>query len=407
MTSTLQQEANRKLGFPADRTMRVAQDLYEGIGESGIEGGLITYMRTDSLALSNNAVHQTRDLIKDRYGDKYLPAKPNKYTSKVHNAQEAHEAIRPTDVTCTPEVIAERLHRSGKYGDHAKLYELIWKRTVACQMTPAELMLTSAKIEVQVPSPSSEWLVSEEGDRGGGDRTALVFQANGKSIQFPGFLRAYVEGTDDPEAALEDQERVLPQLEKGQQVERISVEAVGHETRPPARYTDATLVKALEERGIGRPSTYAAILKTIVDRGYVRKKNKEIIPTFMAFLVTEILSQNFSEFSDFGFTTEMDRVLDSIASGQENWKQYLHNFFFGNGHQPGLKPAVDERRQGIRRPVFEIGLDPSTDEPISVQFGRNGFFLVRGDLETGATASVPEDMAPADLTPDVAHSLFV
>lgn len=389
MTSTLQQEANRKLGFSADRTMRVAQDLYEGIGASGVEGGLITYMRTDSLNLSDSAVNQTRKLVKDRYGDKYLPAKPNRYTSKVSNAQEAHEAIRPTDVTCTPEYVSETLSRTGKHGDHIKLYELIWKRTVACQMTPAELMITTAKIGVQA----------------GAD--PLTFQSNGKSIQFPGFLRAYVEGTDDPEAALEDQERVLPQLSKGQQVERKSVEALGHETRPPARYTDATLVKALEERGIGRPSTYAAILKTIVDREYVRKKGKEIIPTFMAFLVTEVLDRHFAEFSDLGFTSEMDRVLDSIANGKENWKQYLRDFFFGDDHQPGLKPAVDDRKQAIRRPVFEVGPDPETGEPISVQFGRNGFFIVRGDLESGATASVPEDLAPADLSPELAHDLFL
>ncbi|HEY3781363.1 MAG TPA: type I DNA topoisomerase [Fimbriimonadaceae bacterium] len=388
MTSTLQQEANRKLGFPAERTMRVAQDLYEGIEASGVQGGLITYMRTDSLNLADSSIKQIRGLIKDKFGDKYLPGKANAYQSKVNNAQEAHEAIRPTDANHSPEMIAERLGRSGRYSDHIRLYELIWKRTVACQMSPAELMITTAKIAVTAgPDP-------------------LVFQSNGKSIQFPGFLRAYVEGTDDPEGALEDQERILPNLTKGQNVDRESVEALGHETRPPARYTDATLVKALEERGIGRPSTYAAILKTIADREYVRKKNKEIIPTFMAFLVTEVLDHHFAEFSNLSFTTEMDRVLDSIANGKENWKTYLKEFFIGNDETPGLKPAVDERKQAIRRPVFEVGQDPISGESITVQFGRNGFFLVRGEMETGSTASVPEDMAPADLTVEEALQLL-
>ncbi len=387
MTSTLQQEANRKLGFTADRTMRVAQDLYEGIEGSGVQGGLITYMRTDSLNLSESSVTQTRGLIKKRYGDKYLPPKPNRYQSKVNNAQEAHEAIRPTNVDFTPEDLTSRLQRSGRHGDHIRLYELIWKRTVASQMTPAELMITTARTEVDAPEK-------------------LTFQSNGKSIEFPGFLRAYVEGTDDPEAALEDQERILPKLTVGQEVARVSVAPLGHETRPPARYTDATLVKALEERGIGRPSTYAAILRTIVDREYVRKSGKEIIPTFMAFLVTEVLAIHFAEFSDLSFTVEMDRVLDSIADGKENWKTYLRDFFFGDKAQPGLKPAVDERMQAIRRPVFVVGDDSETGEPITVQFGRNGFFLVRGDLETGGTASVPEDIAPGDLTVELARELL-
>lgn len=388
MTSTLQQEANRKLGFSADRTMRVAQDLYEGIESSGVQGGLITYMRTDSLNLSEGSVRDTRGLIKSRYGDEFLPEKPNRYQSKVSNAQEAHEAIRPTDVTCTPESLAKALGRSDRHSDHIKLYELIWKRTVASQMKPAELMITTAKIAVKA------------------ERDPLTFQSNGKTIKFAGFLRAYVEGSDDPEASLEDQERILPPLKTGQEVQRVSVDALGHETRPPARYTDATLVKALEERGIGRPSTYAAILRTIVDREYVRKKGKEIIPTFMAFLVTEVLDRYFAEFSDLGFTGEMDRVLDDIANGRENWKKYLRDFFFGDANQPGLKPAVDERKQAIRRPVFEVGPDPETGENISVQFGRNGFFLVRGELEGGATASIPEDLPPADLTPEKARELL-
>lgn len=381
MTSSLQQEANRKLGFSADRTMRVAQDLYEGIQSTGIEGGLITYMRTDSVNLSELAVNQSRHLIEERYGKEFLPAKPNRYTSKVNNAQEAHEAIRPTDVGLTPESAAKALGRDSKYADHIKLYELIWKRTVASQMKPAELLITSARINAP------------------GKGQGLTFSASGKQIDFPGFLRAYVEGSDDPDAALEDQEKLLPALKEGQVVEPQKVDALGHETKPPARYTDASLVKALEDRGIGRPSTYAAIIRTIVDREYVRKKGKELVPTFMAFLVTDVLNSHFSEFSDLGFTAEMDRELDDIANGKEDWKKYLKEFFLG-GEEPGLKKLVEERQKNIRRPVFDVG------EGISVQFGRNGFFLVEGDVETGKTASVPEDIAPADLTPAMAKELF-
>jgi DNA topoisomerase-1 len=380
MTSSLQQEANRKLGFSADRTMRVAQDLYEGIQGIGIEGGLITYMRTDSVNLSETAVSQARGLISSRYGDEYLPAKPNRYTSKVNNAQEAHEAIRPTDVDRSPESVAKALGRDSKYSDHIRLYELIWKRTVASQMKAAELLMTSARISAPTDG--------------------LLFTASGKQIKFPGFLRAYVEGSDDPDAALEDQEKLLPPLKEGQTVEVSKVDALGHETKPPARYTDASLVKALEDRGIGRPSTYAAIIRTIVDREYVRKKGKELVPTFMAFLVTNVMDSHFGEFSDLGFTAEMDRELDEIANGKEDWKRYLKEFFIGGETDPGLKKIVEARQKEIRRPVFDVG------DGISVQFGRNGFFLVQGDIETGRTASVPEEIAPADLTPAMAMELF-
>lgn len=388
MTSTLQQEANRKLGFSADRTMRVAQDLYEGIEGAHFQGGLITYMRTDSLALSSQAVAQARSLVGERFGSEYLPDKPQRYQSKVHNAQEAHEAIRPTDFTLTPEAVAERLRSLSGHTDHAKLYELIWKRTVASQMKPAELLLSSARIGVDAAGRSA------------------IFTANGKTIKFAGFLRAYVEGSDDPEAALEDQEKVLPKLAKGDKPSLQEVESRRHETRPPARYTDASLVKALEERGIGRPSTYASIIKTIQDREYVRKAGKELVPTFMAFLVTEVLNQHFTEFADLNFTAKMDEDLDEISTGSLDWKAYLRQFFFGSNGQPGLKPLVDERKGDIRRPVFEVGLDGESGELITVQFGRNGFFLVRGTVDEGATASVPEDLAPGDLTVEKAQELF-
>lgn len=374
MTSTLQQEANRKLGFSADRTMRIAQDLYEGISGIGIEGGLITYMRTDSVVLSDQAVAQARGWIESEYGKEFLPAKPNRYTSKVSNAQEAHEAIRPTQVGLTPDAMRNVLGRD--YADHARLYDLIWKRTVACQMKPAELEITTARIDIAV-----------------GPET-LTFGSSGKTIRFAGFLRAYVHGTDDPEAALDDQEKLLPALAPGMEVAAKEILAVGHETKPPARYTDATLVRALEERGIGRPSTYAAIIRTIVDRGYVNKKGRELVPSFLAFYVTEFMNSEFAELSDLGFTAGMDEDLDAIANGRQDWKRYLTSFYFGDKGSPGLKPLVDLKGQGVKPPVFIVGPHPETDEPIEVRNGQRGFFLLVGEQ----TASIPEDLAPADLS---------
>ncbi len=381
MTSTLQQEANRKLGFSADRTMRVAQDLYEGMDGIGIEGGLITYMRTDSVVLSDTAINQARAWIKDEYGAEYLPSKPNKYTSKVNNAQEAHEAIRPTDVARTTDQVVRAL--GAKYSDHAKLYDLIWKRTVASQMRSAELLITSAKIHVKAANED------------------LVFGASGKTIKFAGFLRAYVEGSDDPEAALEDQEKVLPALKEGQVVEAKGVDALKHETKPPARYTDASLVRALEERGIGRPSTYAAIIKTIVDKEYVTKKGRELVPSWLAFLVTDFMNNEFGPLADLGFTAKMDDDLDEIANGREDWKEYLKEFYFGE--TTGLKPMISEKgEKGVRSGTFSIGNHPDSGEPIELRFGKTGFYLSCGE----ETASAPIDVAPADLTVAMAVDLL-
>lgn len=382
MTSTLQQEANRKLGMSADRTMRIAQDLYEGIDGIGIEGGLITYMRTDSLALSDQAVAQARGWIEAEYGSEFLPDKPNRYVSKVNNAQEAHEAIRPSDVGRTPEQIRRAL--GAKFADHAKLYDLIWKRTMASQMKPAQLEITTAKIDVDAA----------------GDN--LSFGASGKTIRFAGFLRAYVEGSDDPEVALEDQEKVLPAMQQGEVVKALAVEAAGHETKPPARYTDASLVRALEERGIGRPSTYAATIKTIVDRGYVNKKGRELVPTFLAFYVTEFMNGEFEQLSDLGFTAEMDEELDAIANGRQDWKGYLKSFYYGGNGTVGLKPLIEQKDKNVKVPVFPLGEHPETGEPIEVRNGLKGFFLTCGDR----TASVPDDIAPADLTVERALQLF-
>lgn len=373
MTSTLQQEANRKLGFAAERTMRLAQDLYEGITGSGFEGGLITYMRTDSLNLSEQAVQQSREWINQEYGAEYLPTKPNRFTSKVNNAQEAHEAIRPTDVSRTPDQVRRGLGE--KYADHVKLYELIWKRTVASQMKPAELEITTVQIEVDTPAGR------------------MTFGSSGKAIKFAGFLRAYVEGSDDAEGALEDQERLLPELKKGQVVDAKAVDAVQHVTKPPARYTDASLVRALEERGIGRPSTYAAILKTIADRGYVRKQRRELVPTMLAFYITEFMNGEFEPLADLGFTAKMDDDLDKIANGKQDWKRYLKEFYYGGDGVVGLKPLIDQKESGVMAPVMRVGAHPESGEPIDVRLGPRGFYLVCGE----ATASVPEDIAPADL----------
>ncbi|MCB8932203.1 MAG: type I DNA topoisomerase [Fimbriimonadaceae bacterium] len=384
MTTTLQQEANRKLRFSADRTMRVAQTLYEGVEMGGERVGLITYMRTDSLTLSQTALDQTRAAIEKLYGANYLPDKPVRYASKVRNAQEAHEAIRPTDALRRPEDVSRHLNE-----DQRKLYELIWKRTVACQMAQARVLRTSVEVKV---------------DAGGKD---LRFAARGRQILFDGFLRAYVEGSDDPEAELEGTERRLPALAQGMELEPVDVGAAGHETRPPSRYTDASLIKKLEELGIGRPSTYASIISVIVDRGYVRKSGRELIPSFKAFLTVHLLDENFGEFMELGFTAQMDESLDEIAGGRLDSKKYLGEFFFGTDAHPGLKPAVDERKRAIPFPVYEIGRHPELDVPIVVRIGKDGGAFLQVETESGKKyANVPEDLAPADLTVDKALELF-
>jgi len=377
-TTTLQQEANRKFGFGADRTMRIAQDLYEGIEVRGESVGLITYMRTDSLSLADDAVNKIRGEIGNRFGKDYLPDRPNRYESKVANAQEAHEAIRPTDIALTPDSIRRELE--SRSADHYKIYDLIYKRTLACQMKPAEVLRTLVEIAVEI-----------EGQK-------LTFGASGKEIKFPGFLAAYVEDMDDPEAALESRERILPALSEGQILDLRKLEAAKHETRPPARYTEASLIKALEDLGIGRPSTYASIMSVIVDRGYVRRKSKELVPTFVAFMAMEVLDGHFPEFLDLGFTAQMDETLDEVASGKTESKTYLKQFFLGGEGQIGLKDAVAERRRGIPFPSYEVGKHPETEEEILVRIGQNGDpFLQLGDRAKKRFASIPEDVAPADL----------
>lgn len=375
MTSTLQQEANRKLGFNADRTMRIAQTLYEGIELGGNERiGLITYMRTDSLHLAERALEEAREVIRDSYGAEYLPDKPVRYKSKAKGAQEAHEAIRPSSLQRRPQDVERYLDK-----DQAALYELIWKRTIACQMVAAKVL----RSQVEVTAPT------REGD--------LVFGASGKQITFPGFLRAYVEGSDDPEAEIEGKETILPVLAVGEPVDWKEVRPVGHETKPPARYTEASLVKMLEDEGIGRPSTYSSIISTIQNRGYVFKKGKELVPTFTAFAVTELLEGSFRDLVDTTFTAKMESELDDIADGERDWVKHLEAFFLGSGQNSGLLRQVEEESKDIPYPILKLG-ETEDSVPIVVRVGRYGPFLQRGEGGAGNTANIPDDLAPADLT---------
>ncbi len=386
MTTTLQQDANRKFGFSADRTMRIAQTLYEGVEISGEPTGLITYMRTDSLTLSADALGQIRDTIKRDYPD-CLPDKPQHYTSKVRNAQEAHEAIRPTDTHRRPSEIARFLNE-----DQLKVYTLIWQRTMASQMKPARVLKTEADVSVE----------TAEGK--------LTFLATGKQILFEGFLRVYSEGKDDAQddTGKEDpRERLLPKLTNGQEVDLRKVNALGHKTKPPARFTDATLIKKLEEQGIGRPSTYASIIATVVDRGYVRKVAKQLVPTFKAFLAYEVLEVNFHELTDLGFTARMDEELDRIAGGERGAKEYLREFFLGTEDKPGLRPMVEERRKTIPYPAFQVGPHPETGEMILVRNGKDGrAFLQVGGEDNKRYGNVPDDFAPGDMTVEMAVELL-
>ncbi len=361
MTSTLQQEAGRKLRFSSQRTMQVAQRLYEN--------GYVTYMRTDSTTLSETALTAARQQARDLYGDAYVPDQPRRYEKKVRNAQEAHEAIRPAgDAFRTPDQVARELGR-----DELRLYELIWKRTVASQMADA----TGQSVQVRIGATSAE----------GAD---TVFAASGKSIGFPGFLRAYVEGADDPEAELEDREVFLPALATGQGLDCSGVEPKGHATQPPARYTEASLVKALEDLGVGRPSTYASIIGTIQDRGYVWRKGSALVPSFVAFAVVGLLEAHFGTLVDYQFTASMEDDLDEIAGGRKQAVPWLRRFYFGNG-TPGLKALVGEHLGEIdAREVNSIPIG----EGIVVRVGRYGPYVQRGEER----ASVPEDLPPDELT---------
>ncbi len=382
ITSTLQQEGNRKLRMTSKRTMQIAQQLYEGIDLGGERIGLITYMRTDSVTLAERAIQQTREVIGSAYGTDYLPEKPVHYRTSAKRAQEAHEAIRPTDLSRRPADVKKFLD-----DDQYRLYELIWKRTIACQMVPARFERTALEVEIEA----------------GGE--VLTFSASGRRIAFPGFLRAYVEGTDDPEAQLGDQETLLPPLEVGQVLKPQTVEAEGHKTKPPYRFTEASLVKKLEEEGIGRPSTYASIISTIQDRGYASKRGNELIPTFTAFCVTMLLEGQFGDLVDLRFTANMEDNLDEIAAGKLNWDTLLSGFYHGADAEPGLNKRVEESE--ITYPSVSLGEDPETGEEIVVKVGKFGKpYLRRGEGGTDNTVSIADDLPPDELTLGTAVDLL-
>ncbi len=364
-TSTLQQEGSRKLGYAARRTMQVAQLLYEN--------GVITYMRTDSTTLSKEALDAARGLIVKEFGKDFLFHEPRIYKTKVKNAQEAHEAIRPAGTEfATPQSVKER------FGDEAfKLYDLIWKRTVACQMSDARGKRVSVDVTV-------------------GDTN---FRATGSTIEFPGYLRAYVEGSDDPEQELADRERILPILTVGESLSTVSLESVPHETQPPARFTEGSLIKELEKLGIGRPSTWATIVDVVLSRSYAFKKGTALVPTFLAMAITQLMEQFFSDVIDYDFTARLEDDLDSISRGEAENLKYLKNFYFGNGH-PGLKTLIEQGEKQID-PRLVNGIPLGTKEDgtaVEIRVGRWGPFLSDGTQR----ASLPDAQCPDELTLELA-----
>jgi len=382
MTSTLQIEASRKLRFDPDRTMRAAQRLYEQ--------GWITYMRTDSTTLSDEALHAARAMAREMFGDDYVSDAPRRYDRKVKNAQEAHEAIRPAG-----EAFRSLDEAASLAGDERAIYDLVWKRTIASQMVDARLTQNRVRLAVTL-----------SGVEGAASPVEAGLVATGLRIEFAGFRRAYVEGTDDPEAELADQERILPALTEGTTVPVTRAEAKGHETQPPDRYSEATLIKKLEDLGIGRPSTYASVMKTIDRRGYVWKKGKSLVPAFRAFAVVNLLQTYFSDLVDYQFTAEMEEELDDIARGKQELEPWLNRFYFGD---PAA--ATELARRGLERVTHEphdfdfaainsipLGVAPDGLD-VSVRSGRYGPYLVHGEDR----ASIPEATEPDSL--GVEHAL--
>ena len=374
-TSTMQQDAGSRLGWGAQITMRVAQRLYEN--------GYITYMRTDSVTLSQAAIHAARDSAASLYGKEFIPAIPRVYEGKTKNAQEAHEAIRPAgDTFRTPGELAPELSR-----DEFALYDLIWKRTIASQMSDAKKMQMRVDFEVQTKSGKD-----------------AIFRANGSVITFPGFLAAYEELPDQdvkPDEA-ESEAKRLPAMAVGETIKVIEYTCEGHETKPPARYTEPTLVKKLEELGIGRPSTFASIMSTIQDRGYVVKRGRALVPTFLAFSVTGLLEQHFAKLVDYEFTASMEEDLDRIANGEEDRVKWLTKFFYGHDDVPGLEAlaadlgAIDAQQIN----TMKMGQD------IEIRVGRFGAYIQQGVGEARKFANIPENLAPDELTLAIAIELL-
>jgi DNA topoisomerase-1 len=380
-TTTLQQEASRKLGMSASVAMSVAQRLYEN--------GFITYMRTDSTTLSGGAVNAARAQVRELYGAEYLPDSPRVYASKVKNAQEAHEAIRPAGESFrTPA-------QTGLTGDQFRLYELIWMRTVASQMKDAVGQSVSVRI-----GGTARYADGRPGED-------VVFSASGRVITFHGFLKAYVEGTDDG-GAKDDAETRLPALVEGDAVSAASVSASGHETKPPSRYTEATLIKELEEREIGRPSTYASIIGTILNRGYVYKKGTALVPAWLAFSVVRLLEEHFPRQVSYEFTADMEDTLDDIAGGRKDRVTELSEFYYGSDTVEGLHTLVTGLGEIDARELatFPVG---GPDSGINLRVGRYGPYLEGPDEEgnpTGKRANVPDDLPPDELTLEKAKELF-
>ena len=365
ITSTLQQEANRKLGMSARQAMQTAQRLYED--------GHITYMRTDSVTLSGEALTATRARIQQDYGETYMLESPRQYTGKTKNAQEAHEAIRPAgeEMKTGAEI--------GLSGGELKLYDMIWKRTMATQMPEARLRFDT----ITITAADAE------------------FRAVGRHVEFPGFFRAYVEGSDDPDAVHEEEEASLPELAEGDVLKCLELEPVGHETKPPARYTEASLVRKMESEGIGRPSTYASIIGTIQDRGYARKSGSQLIPTFTALAVTRLLEERFPNLVDFQFTAQMEQSLDDISNGQADRRPYLQRFYSGD---EGLEEQVKTQEEQIdARTACTLKLDGLESD---VRVGRYGPYLEKEQNGDTVTASLPDDIAPADVNNELAEKLI-
>lgn len=379
-TSTLQQEANRKLGFGAKRTMDAAQRLYEN--------GYITYMRTDSTTLSKEAIGASRDLVRSQYGDDFLHPDVRVYKGKVKNAQEAHEAIRPAG---TPFRLPETVRSELGDQDQFRLFELIWKRTIACQMADAKKQRVSINIE------------------GGG----ATFTASGTSIVFEGFLRAYVEGSDNPEAELANREKILPNVTEQDPLTAQALEAKSHTTQPPARFTEATLTRTLEEKGIGRPSTYASIIGTITDerRNYIVKKGTALVPTWRAFSVTRLMEDHFGTLVDYEFTAELEDFLDSISRDEVGREEYLKKFYFGDAssdrHNVGLKARLAEKLEAIDPKVsarFLLGVpeDGEHREEVFVRVGKYGPYIEQGERK----GSIPDGMPPDEMDLEKAMELL-
>ena len=387
-TSTLQQEANRKFGYSAERTMSIAQGLFQGVDVGGGDlEGLISYHRTDSTTLSDKALGEAGQAVAEMYGRDFYKG-PRQYQTKVRNAQEAHEAIRPTDFRRTPQSLERVLDN-----DALRIYDLIWKRAIASQMAEARMLRTSVEI-------------TGTGTNG----QPAILTASGKAIEFAGYLRAYVEGSDDPAAELDEKETLLPKMSVGDKIQApdqvdadfvvAGLEEKGHQTSPPARFTEASLVKRLEEEGIGRPSTYAATVGTIQRRGYVTRQGKALVPSFTAFAVTRLLREHFGEYVEVGFTAEMEDILDDISNGKRDWLDFIRAFFRGDGKHPGLENLVNQKAGEIDYPFLDLGA--GTDgSSVQVRIGRFGPYISWGEHK----ASIPADVAPADLNLDRAMQI--